>query len=56
MKRYHWFKGGTLLFTWSKPLDAEEGMTPVDLNDPSLPDEVVELEPDAEAYPDPDED
>ena len=51
MKHYHWIKFETFLFTWSKPLATEEGMTAVDLNDPSLPDEVVEINPDADAFP-----
>jgi len=51
VKHYHWIKLESFLFTWSKPLDKEEGMTVVDLNDPCLPDEVVEINPDADAFP-----
>jgi hypothetical protein len=50
MKHYDSIKLGTFLFTWSKPLDAEQRMTTVDLNDPSLPDDLVEINPDADAF------
>ena len=55
MKHYHWIKYETFLITWSRPLNADEDMTIVDLNDPSLPDETVEVSPDADAFPRPNE-
>ena len=55
MKHYQWIKLGTFQFAWSRPIDAEDGMTAIDLNDPSLPDEVVEINPDADAFPAPEE-
>ena len=50
MKHYECMKGGTLLFTWSRPLDSGKDMTAVDLSDPSLRDDVVDINPDADAF------
>lgn len=55
MKHYDWFKYETFLITWSRPLGAETNMTTVDLNDPSLPDQIVEVNPNADAFSPPDE-
>jgi hypothetical protein len=50
VKNYYWIKVGTWLFTWSKALDQRENMTAVDLSDPALPDEIVDVNPDADAF------
>ncbi len=50
MKHYEWINGGTWLFTWSRPLDSGKDTTAVDLSDPSLPDDVVDISPDADAF------
>jgi hypothetical protein len=46
-------KLGTFQLTY--PLDAEVPPRPVDLNELWLPDEVIEIDPDADAVPAPDE-
>lgn len=53
MKHYKWIRGGTLLFTFSKPPEPEGKA--VALDDPALPDEVIEIDPDADAFPQSDE-
>jgi hypothetical protein len=53
VKRYEWVRLGPYWPLSGRPL--EKG-TPVDLNDPSLPDEILEINPDADAFANPDED
>jgi hypothetical protein len=48
MKKYEWGRLRRFTFTWSRPLENESA--PVDLNDPALPDEIVEIDLTADPF------
>ncbi|HKW62933.1 MAG TPA: hypothetical protein VJN89_10340 [Candidatus Acidoferrum sp.] len=50
MKDYHWIKLPTLTVTFSRQHDMGGIVKAVDFNDPSLPDDIIDIDPDADAF------
>jgi hypothetical protein len=51
VKHYELFRFWSASFTWSSFNRPDESGTPVNLDDPSLPDEVVDIDAAADAFP-----